>query len=68
MSAFGLHGVNARLAALVDAARFGVAIPFLLAQRARPRCFDSLGDLNFMGELLIVVWTIRRNGCWIIGG
>ena len=31
-------------------------------------CFDSLGDLNFMEELLIVVWTISRIDCWIIGG
>ena len=31
-------------------------------------CFDSLGDLNFMEEPLIVVWTIRRIGCWIFGG
>ena len=31
-------------------------------------CFDSLGDLNFMEEPLMVVWTIRRIGCWIIGG
>ena len=31
-------------------------------------CFGSLGDLNFMEELLIVVWTIRWIDCWIIGG
>jgi hypothetical protein len=30
--------------------------------------FDSLGDLNFMEKLPIVVWTIRQIGCWIIGG
>jgi len=29
---------------------------------------DSFGDLNFMEEPLMVVWTIRRIGCWIIGG
>ena len=29
---------------------------------------DSLGDLNFMEEPLIVVWTIRRISSWIIGG
>lgn len=29
---------------------------------------DSLGDLNFMEEPLMVVWTIRRISCWIIGG
>ena len=28
---------------------------------------DSLGDLNFMEEPLIVVWTIRRISSWIIG-
>jgi hypothetical protein len=29
---------------------------------------DSLGDPNFMEEPLMVVWTIRRISCWIIGG
>ena len=29
---------------------------------------DSLGDLNFMEEPLMVVWTIRRISSWIIGG
>jgi len=28
-------------------------------------CFVSLGDLNFMQEHLIAVWTIRRIRCWI---
>jgi hypothetical protein len=37
-------------------------------QHSTPWCFDSLGDLNFMEEHLIVIWTIRRIGCWIIGG
>ena len=37
-------------------------------QPSTPWCFDSLGDLNFMEEHLIVIWTIRRVGCWIIGG
>jgi hypothetical protein len=31
-------------------------------------CFDSLDDPNFMEELLIIVWTVRRIGCWIVGG
>jgi hypothetical protein len=31
-------------------------------------CFDSLGDLNFMEELMMVVWTIRQIRCWIFGG
>jgi hypothetical protein len=31
-------------------------------------CFDMLGDPNFMEEPLMVIWTIRRIGCWIIGG
>jgi hypothetical protein len=37
-------------------------------QHLTPLCFDSLGDLNFMEELLMVVWTIRQIDCWIIGG
>lgn len=32
------------------------------------RCFDSLGDPNFMEELLIVIWTIRCIGCWNVAG
>ncbi len=37
-------------------------------QQSAPWRFDSLGDLNFMEEHLMVVWTIRQIGCWIIGG
>jgi len=39
-----------------------------LQRAATAYVFDSLGDLNFMEEPLMVVWTIRWISRWIIGG